>query len=186
MGTREERRLWQILIRQFFWPSISQMVRRFVRNCDSCGHNKVWRDRRQGFLKPLPIPNRIWREISIDFITGLPLSNGCTVLLVITDRLSKGVLLEACNDISAEAIAKLFLRVFYRRHGIPTAIVSDRGTQFVNALWACNLSTLTDYPQTLHSLAPGNRWCYRTNEPTTGGVLTCICGLLSGNMGRTY
>jgi len=30
-----------ILMRQFFWPGMLQMVRRFVRNCDSCSCNKV-------------------------------------------------------------------------------------------------------------------------------------------------
>jgi hypothetical protein len=134
-----------ILMRQFFWPGMAQAVRQFVRNCDSCGRNKVWRDRRQGFLKPLLVLNRIWREISIDFITKLSLSNGCTDLLVITDRLSKGVILEACSDTSAEAIANLFLRVFYRRHRLLSAIMLDRDTQFVSALWArvCSLLRIT-------------------------------------------
>jgi hypothetical protein len=48
-----------ILMRQFFWPGMAQSVRRFVRNYDSCGRNKAWRDRRQGFLKPLLIPDRL-------------------------------------------------------------------------------------------------------------------------------
>ncbi|KAH0345010.1 hypothetical protein KCU83_g8031, partial [Aureobasidium melanogenum] len=50
-------------------------------------------------------------------------------------RLSKGVILEACENVEAEYIAKLFLRCFYRRHGLPAAIVSDRGSQFVNHVW---------------------------------------------------
>ncbi len=57
------------------------------------------------------------------------------MLMVITDRLSKGVILEACSSIEADYIAKLFLCTFYRRHGIPKAIVTDRGTQFTSKLW---------------------------------------------------
>jgi len=72
----------------------------------------------------------------MDFITGLPLSQGCTDLLVITDRLSKGVILEPCSSLTAEAVAETFIRVFYRHHGLPKAIVSDRGPQFTGALWA--------------------------------------------------
>jgi hypothetical protein len=125
-----------LMMRQFFWPGMLGDIRRFVRNCDSCRKKQAWRDRRHGFLKPLPIPERIWSEISMDFIVELPLSQGCTSLLVITDRLSKGVILEPCSSLDAEAVAETFIRTFYRQHGLPRAIVSDRGTQFTGALWA--------------------------------------------------
>jgi transposase InsO family protein len=36
---------------------------------------------------------------------------------------------------TAENTAITFLRHFCPHHGLPSAIVSDRGTQFVNALW---------------------------------------------------
>jgi len=126
----------QILGRQYFWPRMSQDIRRFVRNCDACGRNKAWRDRRQGFLKPLPVPDQIWKEISIDFIVDLPESNGCTNLVVITDRLGKGIMCDGLPDIQAETVAKWFVRTFYRQHYLPGAIVSDRGKQFVGKLWA--------------------------------------------------
>jgi hypothetical protein len=64
---------------------MSDDIRCFVRNCDICGCIKPWRDGLQGFLKPLPFPQRIWKEISMDFIEELPESNGCTTLLVVTD-----------------------------------------------------------------------------------------------------
>lgn len=124
-----------ILSREYFWPKMFENVRRFVRNCDSCGRNKAWRDRRQGFLKPLPIPDRIWQEISIDFVTELPESEGCTNMVVITDRLGKGVICDGLLDIKAETVAKWFVRHYYRQHYLPGAIVSDRGTQFVGRLW---------------------------------------------------
>lgn len=122
-----------LLSRQFFWPGMLQDVRIFCRNCDKCRMNNSWKDRRQGFLKPLPVPERIWREISVDFVVDLPLSNDCKNLLVITDRLSKGVILEACNDMSAEWVAETFIRRFYRLHGLPTAIVSDRAPSLLAA-----------------------------------------------------
>ena len=96
---------------------------------------KAWRERRRGFLKPLPIPDRLWREISVDFITDLPESEKCTNLMVITDRLGKGIILEPMRTIEAKDVARVFLRIFYRQHGLPTAIVSDRGSQFTSILW---------------------------------------------------
>ena len=124
-----------LMSRSYFWPGMLLDIRRFVRNCDVCGRNKAWRDKKQGFLKPLPIPSRIWSEISIDFVVDLPESEGCKNLLVITDRLGKGVILEPCDSMDAEAVSEIFIRRFYRQHGLPAAIVSDRGRQFVSILW---------------------------------------------------
>ena len=57
-------------------------------------------------MKPLLIPDRIWSEISIDFITGLPESEGCKNMIVITDRLGKGVVADGLDDLEAETVAK--------------------------------------------------------------------------------
>jgi transposase InsO family protein len=124
-----------LLRREVFWPGIDADIRRFCRNCDDCGQAKAWRSRRQGLLKPLPIPDRTWQELSMDFVTDLPVSDGCTNLLIVTDRLSKGVILEPMKTITAEALAEVFIKSVFRRHGLPRAIVSDRGPQFVGLFW---------------------------------------------------
>ena len=129
-----------LVSRKFFWPGSSQDVRRFVKNCDVCGRTSIWRDKKKGLLKPLPVPNQIWREISMDFITGLPDSgpDKTNILLVITDRLSKGIILIPISRkfFDAEGLAKVFLQYYVPHHWIPKSIVSDRGPQFVNAFWS--------------------------------------------------
>jgi hypothetical protein len=127
--------MFAIVARQFYWPGMSRDVRDFVANCDGCGSNKVWRTLRHGFLKPLPIPDRIWTEISMDFVTGLPISEGCSNIVVLTDRLSKGVIADGLPNIEAETVADWFLRRYYPHHFLPRAVVSDRGTQFTSAFW---------------------------------------------------
>lgn len=85
---------YAIVARQFFWPSMSENIRQFCRNCRDCRRNQIWRQQRQGLLKPLPVPSRIWSDISVDFIDQLPLSLprgaalACSNIMVITDRLS--------------------------------------------------------------------------------------------------
>ena len=110
-------------------------IEQFVLNCTSCKRNKPWRTRQQGFLKPLPVPDRMWQEISMDFITDLPDLVGCNNILVFTDRLSKSIICEPCAGMEAEDVAKIFMRCFVHCHGIPRAIVSDRGPQFVGYFW---------------------------------------------------
>ena len=79
-------------------------------------------------MKPLPIPSRVWSEVSMDFVTGLPISEGCSNIVVLTDRLSKGVIADGLEDIEAETVAKWFLRKYYPYYYLLDAIVSDRGT----------------------------------------------------------
>lgn len=133
---------YAILSRRFFWPGAAKDVRRFLRNCTVCGRSTIWRDTKHGLLKPLPIPQRIWAEISMDFITDLPPSGltGATNCLAITDRLTKGIILIGMDEITSEAVANVFLTHFYMHHGLPLAITSDRGPQFVSAFWkiVCN------------------------------------------------
>jgi hypothetical protein len=126
--------MYAILARRFYWPSMSTDVKWFVQNCDHCGANTVWRNRRQGLLKPLPIPEQKWRDIAFDFIEKLPPSEGCSNLLVVTDRLSKGVILMPCKDISSETVAKALTQSLIGYRGIPASIVSDRGTQLTEGV----------------------------------------------------
>jgi hypothetical protein len=76
----------------------------------------------------------------MEFITDLPPCeyNGATTLLVITDRLGKGTILLPMlpGQLDAESIARLFIERYIPLHWIPRSIVSDRGPQFVNAMWA--------------------------------------------------
>ncbi|KAI0992243.1 hypothetical protein K3495_g15943, partial [Podosphaera aphanis] len=135
-----------MLMRSFYWPNMSKMVRRFCRNCDICGRSHVWRSRRQGLLLPLPIPDRFHTELSIDFMTDLPVKgkDDPCYLMVITDRLLKSVTLEAMTTMNAEECAERFLQCHYRFHGFPRALTSDRGSNWVGDFWRhlCKLANI--------------------------------------------
>ena len=70
----------------------------------------------------------------MDFITDLPPSGpiGATNCLIIIDRLTKGVILIGMDETTSETVANVFLTYFYIYHGLPLAITSDRGPQFVS------------------------------------------------------
>ena len=124
-----------ILGRDFYWPLQARQVRQFLRNCDHCGRNKVWREHKHGLLRPLPVPDRFFQEISMDFMTDLPDSGGNRYLWVIKDRLSKWVGLEAMPSMKAEECAAKFMDCWAKHHGMPRAITSDRGTNWTSTFW---------------------------------------------------
>ena len=72
----------------------------------------------------------------MDFITDLPPSIKLRVkiLLVITDRLSKRVILIPILSIFTPAVAAAFMKRYILYHGFPKAIISNKGTQFISAV----------------------------------------------------
>jgi len=89
-----------------------------------------------GLLKPLELPHRPWDTISMDFITALPISNGKDALWVIIDQLTKmGHFVTCHGTINPEDLTDHFLRQVIRPHGLPTDIVSDRGSLFTSNFW---------------------------------------------------
>ena len=80
----------------------------------------------------------------MDFITDLPFSVKLRVriLLMITDRLSKGIILILILLIFTPAVAMAFIKRYIPYHGFLKAIVSNRGIQFTSAIWAILCKTL--------------------------------------------
>ncbi|MBW0494922.1 hypothetical protein O181_034637 [Austropuccinia psidii MF-1] len=98
--------------------------------------NKNIHHKKFGLLKLLPIPNGPWICLSIDFITQFPLSNSFDSILVIVDRFSKmAVFIPTMSSINSLDLAHLFINNIFSKHGLPSSIVSDRGSLFVSSFW---------------------------------------------------
>ncbi len=122
---------FELISRNFWWKSLRGDVRRFVNSCDVCNRNKNVNHKPFGLLQPLAIPEKQWSSISLDFITDLPISNKCSIILTVIDRLSKmGHFIPLEKLPSAEETAKLIFNNIFKLHGIPKEIISDRGKQF--------------------------------------------------------
>lgn len=69
----------------------------------------------------------------MDFIEHLPDSSGFTAILVIIDRLSKQAIFIPTHDtITSPDLARLFVLHVFSKHGVPSHVTSDRGTEFVS------------------------------------------------------
>ena len=66
----------------------------------------------------------------MDFMMDLPPSvkSGVKTLLVITDRLSKGVILISILLISTPAVTTAFIECYTPYHGFSKVIINNRGT----------------------------------------------------------
>jgi hypothetical protein len=43
-GHPGQEQIYMLVSCEYFWPNMSQDIRRFVQNCDVCGRTKLWRD----------------------------------------------------------------------------------------------------------------------------------------------
>ena len=74
----------------------------------------------------------------MDFIVGLPESNGYTQIWVVVDRLTKMahfILMVTGKESPAKDLAITFAREIWHLHGLPSDIVSDRGSVFISGFW---------------------------------------------------
>uniref|UniRef100_A0A8C5LR95 Gypsy retrotransposon integrase-like protein 1 n=1 Tax=Leptobrachium leishanense TaxID=445787 RepID=A0A8C5LR95_9ANUR len=130
------RKTLDLILRHFWWPSVSLDVQKYVKTCDTCNRCKVPRTKVTGLLQPLPVPLRPWSSVSVDFIVDLPPSRKHTTIMVVVDRLSKMAhFIPTQGSPSAKDTANLFFHHVFRLHGTPETIISDRGPQFTSRFW---------------------------------------------------
>jgi hypothetical protein len=150
-------RTLNLVSHDYSWPGMNTYVRRYVEACDTCPCIKAPNHKPYGLLQPLNIPSRPWQSISMDFIVKLPVSHGYDSIWVVCDRLTRAAHFLPCNKtISAPDLAWLFLDRIFRLHGLPSSIISDRGSVFVSNFWQAltshlNIDTRTStayHPQT--------------------------------------
>lgn len=109
-------------------------VKNYVHGCAVCQQTKINTHPTVPPLMPIPAEKNAlpFQTISIDFITDLPKSRIYDSLMVVADHdATKGMILGKCHKtIDALGTAKLLHKHVYKRFGLSTCIISDRGPQF--------------------------------------------------------
>ena len=104
----------------------------------------------------------------MDFIVKLPESAGFNSILTIMDHdCTKMLIAIPCREtITAEGVAKLFLRQIFPRFGLPSKIISNRDPRFISKFMKqlCHLMGITQnismayHPQTDGQSERFNQW----------------------------
>ncbi|KAJ8456604.1 hypothetical protein ONZ51_g12023 [Trametes cubensis] len=69
----------------------------------------------------------------MDLIEQLPNSTGYTAILVVVDRLTKqGIFIPTHDTLTALELADLFVLHVFFKHGVPSHVTSDWGSEFVS------------------------------------------------------
>ena len=123
--------------RYFWWKGMAGDVREFVESCPTCQLEKSDHTLRKGSLQSLVLQEAKWQEVSIDFVTDLPAaSDGEDSIMTVVDHATKMVHLIPCKKTTtAGEAARLYWQHVVKLHGVPQAIHTDRGAQFVGRWW---------------------------------------------------
>ena len=129
-------KLRYLLQQRYYWPDLTKDIDQYRANCHTCRRSHVPRDKKPGFLHPLPVPDRPWQHITVDFKKCPESKAGHNMVAIFVDRLGKRPITIPVRDtVTARELAPLFLLHVVRHVGIPETIVSDRGPQFISDFW---------------------------------------------------
>lgn len=127
----------QRVARRFWWPHLGRSVYSYVRACPSCQLNKPSMQAPGGLLQPIPVPEHKWEQITMDLITDLPpTKHGYDTIVTFVDRLTKLVhFAPTTKSVNGEGLARLFVSTWYKYHGMPKVIISDRDRRYMGNFW---------------------------------------------------
>jgi len=132
-GHLGQNKILELIRRHYTWPNIHDNIQKFCKSCITCMRSKLQRHRPYGSLQQLLIPERPWNSISMDFIEKLPSSSGFDTILVIVDCLLKQAIFISTHDtITSAELARLFVIHVFSKHGVPSHVMSDHGSEFVS------------------------------------------------------
>ncbi|CAF4669082.1 unnamed protein product [Rotaria sp. Silwood1] len=138
-------RMYYKIRTHFWWPKMKTTIQRYVKSCSLCTQFNLSRTKKYDHLRSIPPPEGPLALIGIDFCGPLPRTpRENQYVLVITDYFTRHITAIALPNCTAETTARALFDDFFCKFGIPSIILSDRGTHFQNKLME-NLQKLIGY-----------------------------------------
>ena len=128
---------------RFFWPSMDQSIKNYVRTCLSCQSAKVGMHTHSP-IQPISSPSDRFQSIHIDIVGPLPtpyLPNHSEplpyqYLLTCIDRATRWTEAIPLVNTCASSVAIALISGWISRFGVPLSLVTDRGSQFESELFS--------------------------------------------------
>jgi Integrase zinc binding domain/Integrase core domain len=163
-GHQAKENTYQKIAERYYWPGMKKDVTEYVQTCKIC--QKRSRQKGEAPLNPIvKNPNPLY-QVGIDVVGPLPRTlTGYRYIVVAVDHFTKWPEARALTEADAQSIVRFLYEDIICRHGVPTILSSDQGTEFVNEMITAltdvykisHIKTTTYHPQ-------GNGQVERTNQ----------------------
>lgn len=123
------------IMSSFYWPGAMADIKRFCASCDSCQRASPRGSTRKVPLVSAPLIDTPFRRVAVDLIGPISPPSGTKnrYILTMVDYATRYPEAVALRSIDTETVAEALVEMF-SRVGVPSEILSDRGTQFTSAL----------------------------------------------------
>jgi len=137
-------RLLEVLKREFFWPGMGNLIEDRTRVCRTCQFALRRHLVNAGTLTMNSARGAFMDALAIDWVSvdqHDQLETGSTGFMSVIDLATSYVWAFPAENHLADTMARKLLGVF-NVHGVPLTLLSDNGSEFVNATWAALLAML--------------------------------------------
>lgn len=134
-GHRGQNQSLSRIMNDYYWKGIQDEVHYIVKCCTNCQKLKLQRKKTRLPLLITDTPIRGLSKISIDFYGPLKTTkNGNTFILTMQCMLTKFFIAAPLKDATAEETARALVDKLICPYGVPTAILTDQGTNFMSRI----------------------------------------------------
>jgi transposase InsO family protein len=163
-GHQGSERTWALMKHRGYWPFVRKDILQYCERCERCMIAKAPQPRVKPPMGHL-LADRPLEVLAIDFTVLERSSCGKENVLVMTDVFSKFTQAVPTKDQKAVTVAKVLVRDWFQKYGVPARIHSDRGRNFESGLVQelCNLYNIKKSRTTPYHPS-GNAQCERYNR----------------------
>ena len=143
----------RLISKHFVWPFMRRDIKSMVQRCHDCQANKITKHNRAE-INAYPPNHEKFSSLHIDLTGPFDENGNYKYLLMMIDRYSRWLEAVPLENIRADTIFNSFLMNWVARYGIPSEIVSDRGSQFLSEIFSNSAKVLGIKLKTTCSYTP--------------------------------
>ena len=114
--------------RRFYFRSMSQKVRDYVKSCPTCQKFKYSNQKPSGLMGVEPEVSQVFEHIYFDVIGPLPKYRNLEHILICTDKVSGWIEVKAVSNVTATKIVTFLEDDVFCRFGFPRVMVTDNAS----------------------------------------------------------
>lgn len=127
---------YQKIKKDYYWPTMKNDIGEYIRTCSSCQRNKLIRKKHKEPMEITDTSQQTFQKVALDVVGPLTLTDsGNKYILTLQDNLTKFSQAYPIQNQEAETIAKVFVKEFICKFGLPQVILTDQGTNFTSNLF---------------------------------------------------